>query len=154
MEVNKKLGLRDTVLALLLTLLQGIPIGETAPNPSPLVGSNWGNPRRYVHLETSTELSNFYLEIKLDGTVRRTTVRSSYSKMFVCLPSAFPGRLFCVSVIAEVSLLCLLRRCDPTQSWDQGARRHPGRQKQPLPVHGPGGKPLQLGETHYQLVIT
>ncbi|KAK5848946.1 hypothetical protein PBY51_008626 [Eleginops maclovinus] len=79
MDVNRRLGMKDAVLALLLTVLQGFPLGETAPNPSPLVGSNWGNPRRYVHLQTSTELNNFYLEIKLDGTVRRTTVRSSYS---------------------------------------------------------------------------
>uniref|UniRef100_A0A3Q3VK95 Uncharacterized protein n=1 Tax=Mola mola TaxID=94237 RepID=A0A3Q3VK95_MOLML len=69
----------DTVLALLLAVLQGFPLGETAPNLSPLVGSNWGSPRRYVHLQTSTELNNFYLEIRLDGTVRKTTVRSSYS---------------------------------------------------------------------------
>jgi len=80
MDVNGRLRMRDTVLALFLAVLQGFPLGETAPNPSPLVGSNWGNPRRYVHLQTSTDLSNFYLEIRLDGTVRRTTVRSSYSK--------------------------------------------------------------------------
>ncbi|XP_054609216.1 fibroblast growth factor 23 [Dunckerocampus dactyliophorus] len=63
----------------LLALLQGVPGRETAPNPSPLVGSNWGNPRRYVHLQTSTELNNFYLEIKLDGTVRKATSRGPYS---------------------------------------------------------------------------
>ncbi|XP_061815569.1 fibroblast growth factor 23 [Nerophis lumbriciformis] len=50
-----------------------------APNPSPLVGSNWGSPRRYVHLQTSTELSNFYLEIKLDGSVRKAPSRGPYS---------------------------------------------------------------------------
>ncbi|KAE8281333.1 Fibroblast growth factor 23 [Larimichthys crocea] len=77
---NRRFGMRDTVLALLLAVLQGgFPLGETAPNPSPLVGSNWGNPRRYIHLQTSTDLNNFYLEIRLDGTVRKTTVRSSYS---------------------------------------------------------------------------
>ncbi|XP_061524436.1 fibroblast growth factor 23 [Phycodurus eques] len=65
-------------LALAL-LLQGIPGGDAAPNPSPLVGSNWGSPRRFLHLQTSTELSNFYLEIKLDGTVRRSTSRNPYS---------------------------------------------------------------------------
>ncbi|XP_008313854.1 fibroblast growth factor 23 [Cynoglossus semilaevis] len=79
MDINKRLGTRDTLLALLLALLQGFPLGETAPNPSPLVGSNWGNPRRYVHLQTSTDLNNFYLEIRLDGTVCKSTVRSSYS---------------------------------------------------------------------------
>lgn len=82
MDVNRRLGMRDTVLALLIAVLQGFPLGETAPNPSPLVGSNWGNPRRYVHLQTSTDLNNFYLEIRLDGTVRKTTARSSYSKRF------------------------------------------------------------------------
>ncbi|XP_028304559.1 fibroblast growth factor 23 [Gouania willdenowi] len=66
-------------LALLLTVLQGIPAGDSAPNPSPLVGSNWGNPRRYIHLQTSTDLNNFYLEIKLDGTVCKATSRTSYS---------------------------------------------------------------------------
>ncbi|KAG7496005.1 fibroblast growth factor 23 [Solea senegalensis] len=79
MDVNRRLGMRDTVLALLLAVLQGLPLGETAPNPSPLVGSNWGNPRRYVHLQTSTDLNNFYLEIRLDGTVCKTTTRTSYS---------------------------------------------------------------------------
>nr|XP_020502218.1 LOW QUALITY PROTEIN: fibroblast growth factor 23 [Labrus bergylta] len=79
MDVNRRLGMRDTVLALFLAVMQGFPLGETAPNHSPLVGSNWGNPRRYVHLQTSTDHNNFYLEIRLDGTVRKTTVRSSYS---------------------------------------------------------------------------
>ncbi|XP_037552117.1 fibroblast growth factor 23 [Nematolebias whitei] len=78
-DVNKRLGMKDTMLALLLAVLQGFPVWEAAPNPSPLVGSNWGNPRRLVHLQTSTDLNNFYLEIKLDGTVRKTTARSSYS---------------------------------------------------------------------------
>lgn len=87
MDVNRRLRMRDTVLALLLALLQEFPLGETAANPSPLVGSNWGNPRRYVHLQTSTDLSNFYLEIRLDGTVRKTAVRSSYSK--TCSPLFF-----------------------------------------------------------------
>ncbi|XP_034019731.1 fibroblast growth factor 23 [Thalassophryne amazonica] len=79
MDVTGKLGMWDTVLALLLALLQGFPLDEAAPNASPLIGSNWGNTRRYVHLQTSTDLSNFYLEIKLDGTVRKTSARSSYS---------------------------------------------------------------------------
>ncbi|KAM4712360.1 fibroblast growth factor 23 [Anableps anableps] len=79
MDVCKRPGMRDTVLALFLAVLQGLPIGEAAPNPSPLVGSNWGNPRRYVHLQTSTDLNTFYLEIRLDGTVRRATSRTSYS---------------------------------------------------------------------------
>lgn len=80
MDVTMRLGVRDTVLALLLAVLQGFPHAEAAPNASPLVGSNWGNPRRYVHLQTSTDLSNFYLEIRLDGAVRKATARTSYSK--------------------------------------------------------------------------
>ncbi|KAK5621269.1 Fibroblast growth factor 23 [Crenichthys baileyi] len=79
MDVSKRLGMRDTVLALFLAVLQGLPIVEASPNPSPLVGSNWGNPRRYVHLQTSTDLNTFYLEIRLDGAVRRATARTSYS---------------------------------------------------------------------------
>ncbi|KAM3859301.1 fibroblast growth factor 23 [Diretmus argenteus] len=81
MDIAKRLGVTDAVLALLFAILQGFGLGEAAPNPSPLVGSNWGNPRRYVHLQTSTDLSNFYLEIRLNGTVRKTTLRSSYSVM-------------------------------------------------------------------------
>ncbi|XP_056133721.1 fibroblast growth factor 23 [Lampris incognitus] len=79
MEVNKRSGMRDAVLALLLAVLQGFRFAASVPNPSPLVGSNWGNPRRYIHLQTSTELNNFYLEISFSGHVRKTTVRSSYS---------------------------------------------------------------------------
>lgn len=90
--------MRDAVLALLLAVLQGFPLGEAAPNPSPLVGSNWGNPRRYVHLQTSTDLNNFYLEIILDGTVRKTTVRSSYSE------KRFPLFLKHVVLIVVMSL--------------------------------------------------
>ncbi|MED6233248.1 Fibroblast growth factor 23, partial [Ataeniobius toweri] len=79
MDVSKRLGMRDTVLALFLAVLQGLPIVEASPNPSPLVGSNWGNPRRYVHLQTSTDFNTFYLEIRVDGAVRRATARTSYS---------------------------------------------------------------------------
>lgn len=80
MDVNRRIGVKDAVLALLIAVLQGWPLGETAPNPSPLVGSNWGNLRRYIHLQTSTDTNNFYLEIRLDGTVRKSTARTSYSK--------------------------------------------------------------------------
>ncbi|KAK7886099.1 hypothetical protein WMY93_025720 [Mugilogobius chulae] len=78
MDVFKRLGLRDTVLAL-LAFLRVIQLGESAGNPSPLVGSNWGNPRRYIHLQTSTDLNNFYLEIREDGAVRKSTIRGAYS---------------------------------------------------------------------------
>ncbi|KAM9772343.1 fibroblast growth factor 23-like [Syngnathus typhle] len=71
---RRRAGAAACMLA--LALLQG---GSVASNTSPLAGSNWGNPRRLVHLQTSTELSNFYLEIKPDGTVRRSTSRNPYS---------------------------------------------------------------------------
>lgn len=121
MDVNRS-GMRDTVLALLLAVLQGFPLGETAPNLSPLVGSNWGSPRRYVHLQTSTELNNFYLEIRLDGTVRKTTVRSSYSKLCFTIFQFFPFLLsffsggYCGRVISLILWLLLLCRCDFSES--------------------------------------
>lgn len=80
MDVNRRIGVKDALLVLLFAVLQGCPLADAAPNPSPLVGSNWGNPRRYIHLQTSTDMSNFYLEIRLDGTVRKSTARTSYSK--------------------------------------------------------------------------
>lgn len=69
------------LVALWLWTLHGCRNSEAAPNlSSPLQSSNWGNPRRYVHLRTSTELNNFYLEISLTGHVRKTTHRGSYSE--------------------------------------------------------------------------
>ncbi|CDQ64297.1 unnamed protein product [Oncorhynchus mykiss] len=79
MEITKTSGMRDAVLVLLLAVLQGFRLVDALPNPSPLLGSNWGNPRRYVHLQTSSDVNNFYLEIRLNGHVRKTTLRSSYS---------------------------------------------------------------------------
>lgn len=107
MEVTRRLGMRDTVLALLLAFLQGFPLGESAPNPSPLVGSNWGNPRRYIHLQTSTDLKTVYLEMKLDGAVGRTTTRTSYSKTRMCLVTK---RIDC-QVLNELLFPCLPFRC-------------------------------------------
>lgn len=69
------------LFALWLTVLQGCNHTGAAPgHSSPLQSSNWGNPRRFVHLRTSTDLNNFYLEISLNGHVRKTTHRGSYSK--------------------------------------------------------------------------
>ncbi|CAB1345921.1 unnamed protein product [Coregonus sp. 'balchen'] len=79
MEITKKSRMRDAVLVLLLAVLQGFRLVDAFPNPSPLLGSNWGNPRRYVHLQTSSDVNNFYLEISLNGHLRKTTLRSSYS---------------------------------------------------------------------------
>ncbi|XP_017541437.1 fibroblast growth factor 23 [Pygocentrus nattereri] len=72
------LNLRS-LFALWLTALQGCGPAAAAPNASPLQSSNWGNPRRFIHLQTSTDLSNFYLEISLNGHVRKTAHRGSYS---------------------------------------------------------------------------
>uniref|UniRef100_A0AAY5ERI9 Fibroblast growth factor 23 n=1 Tax=Electrophorus electricus TaxID=8005 RepID=A0AAY5ERI9_ELEEL len=68
-----------SLFALWLAALQGCRPADAAPNASPLQGSNWGNPRRYIHLQTTTDLHNFYLEITLNGLVRKTTNRGSYS---------------------------------------------------------------------------
>ncbi|KAF5907923.1 fibroblast growth factor 23-like, partial [Clarias magur] len=73
-----RLHLRALV-ALWLGALHGCIDTEGAPNlSSPLQSSNWGNPRRYVHLRSTTEFNNFYLEISLTGHVRKTTHRGSY----------------------------------------------------------------------------
>ncbi|KAM9328803.1 fibroblast growth factor 23 [Pholidichthys leucotaenia] len=121
MDVNRRLGMMDTVLALLLAILQGCPPGETVPNPSPLVASNWGSPRRYVHLQTSTDLNNFYLEIRLDGTVRKTTVRSSYSVILlkaetrerIAILGVKSSRYLCMDLEGNpfTSLVCLRDDC-------------------------------------------
>lgn len=74
--------MRDTtMLALVLAVLQGFSVRQVTPDPSPLVSSNWGNPRRFIHLQTSTDVCNFYLEIRSDGTVRKAASRTSYSEM-------------------------------------------------------------------------
>lgn len=79
-EAVRRLHVRALVV-LWLGTLHGCRNSEAAPNPSsPLQSSSWGNPRRYVHLRTSTELNNFYLEISLTGHVRKTTHRGSYSE--------------------------------------------------------------------------
>lgn len=140
MDVNRRIGVKDALLALLLAVLQGCPLGEPAPNPSPLVGSNWGNPRRYIHLQTSTDMSNFYLEIRLDGTVRKSTARTSYSEKSSTL--LWEKSLWRHRDILIVS--CSSRRCDFTESRNERAHRHPGRQEQPLPVYGSWGETIQL----------
>ncbi|XDV24629.1 hypothetical protein PO909_028749 [Leuciscus waleckii] len=71
--------LHSSVLALWFTAFQGFRPADAAPNPSPLLGSNWGNPRRFIHLQTTSDLNNFYLEISPNGHVRKTTNRGSYS---------------------------------------------------------------------------
>ncbi|KAJ8269092.1 hypothetical protein COCON_G00116990 [Conger conger] len=75
--------MHSSFLALCLAAFQCFRIVDSFPNPSPLLGSNWGNPKRYVHLQTSSDISNFYLEIPLNGQVRKTSSRSSYSVMLL-----------------------------------------------------------------------
>ncbi|KAK2859065.1 hypothetical protein Q5P01_003685 [Channa striata] len=113
MDVKRRLGVRDTMLALVLAVLQGLPLGETTPNPSPLVGSNWGNPRRYIHLQTSTDLNNFYLEIRLDGAVRKTAVRSSYS---VILLKAETRERIAILGVKSSRYLCMDQEGNPFSS--------------------------------------
>lgn len=154
MDVRKRPRMRDTMLALLLAVLQGLPIGEAAPNPSPLLGSNWGNPRRYVHLQTSTDFNTFYLEIRLDGTVCRATARTSYSKL--CFWSGCSLKVHMWSWHLRTSfqggekftLFFLPCRCNSSKSWNTGANGHLRRQKQPLLVHGFGGQPFHLGKAN------
>ncbi|KAL2102679.1 hypothetical protein ACEWY4_001847 [Coilia grayii] len=78
-RVSSVLNMHSSFLALCLATLHGLPPVEGAPNPSPLLGSSWGNPRRYIHLQTTTDMNNFYLEISLSGQVRKSTSRGSYS---------------------------------------------------------------------------
>ncbi|XP_061662439.1 fibroblast growth factor 23-like [Syngnathoides biaculeatus] len=111
---------RMLALALAL-LLQGGPGGDAAPDLSPLVGSNWGSPRRFVHLQTSTELNNFYLEIKLDGTVRRSTSRNPYSVIMlkadtrerVAILGVKSSRYLCLDLDGTpfTSVVCLREDC-------------------------------------------
>lgn len=139
-EAVRRLHVRALVV-LWLGALHGGRNCEAAPNPSsPLQGSSWGNPRRYVHLRASTEFNNFYLEISLTGHVRKTTHRGSYSKcafirfvhlwliyfitdtsfntllLNVCLmnaPLCFVQNLF-------LTPLHHFNRCDVTESREQG----------------------------------
>lgn len=111
MDVNKRSQMMDTALALLLAvLLQGLWLAGCAANSSPLLGSGWGNPRRYVHLQTSSDLSNFYLEITSSGHVRKTTLRSPYSGyhlwFFFCVTFvSFHGRLYANILIVAVCFI-------------------------------------------------
>ncbi|KAI4903882.1 hypothetical protein NFI96_022137 [Prochilodus magdalenae] len=73
-----RLNLRS-LFAVWLAALQGCRHTTASPNASPLQSSGWGNPRRFIHLQTSTDLNNFYLEISLNGHVRKTAHRGSYS---------------------------------------------------------------------------
>ncbi|KAG5267408.1 hypothetical protein AALO_G00221410 [Alosa alosa] len=78
-RASSVLNMHSSFFALCLAALHGLPPVDGAPNHSPLLGSNWGNPRRYIHLQTTSDMNNFYLEISLNGQVRKTTSRGSYS---------------------------------------------------------------------------
>ncbi|KAJ8261888.1 hypothetical protein GJAV_G00159610 [Gymnothorax javanicus] len=86
----------SSYFAVCLAVLQRFIVVDSIPNPSPLLGSNWGNPKRYVHLQTSSDIRNFYLEITLNGQVKKTTSRSSYS--VVLLKSEARDRLAILGV--------------------------------------------------------
>nr|XP_023694364.1 fibroblast growth factor 23 [Paramormyrops kingsleyae] len=73
------LAMHPSLITLCLAALTSFTLVLSMPNPSPLLGSNWGSPKRYVHLQTSSDINNFYLEISLSGKVRKTTRRTSYS---------------------------------------------------------------------------
>uniref|UniRef100_A0A6Q2XAU5 Fibroblast growth factor 23 n=2 Tax=Esox lucius TaxID=8010 RepID=A0A6Q2XAU5_ESOLU len=81
--ITKIFRMRKAILALILAVLQGFRLVGALPNPSPLLGSNWGNPKRYVHLQTSSDVNNFYLEISSNGNVRKTQIRTSYSVLLL-----------------------------------------------------------------------
>lgn len=48
---------------------------------------------------------------------------------------------------------CSSRRCDFTESRNEGAHRHPGRQEQPLPVYGSWGETIQLCKSIFFLTL-
>uniref|UniRef100_A0A8C7F532 Fibroblast growth factor 23 n=1 Tax=Oncorhynchus kisutch TaxID=8019 RepID=A0A8C7F532_ONCKI len=73
---------------------------DALPNPSPLMGSNWGNPRRYVHMQTSSNVNNFYIEI-LNGHLRKTTLRSSYSKERLAILGVKSNRYLCIDALGN-----------------------------------------------------
>lgn len=112
-DAVRRLHLRALVV-LWLGTLHGCRRSEAAPNPSsPLQSSSWGNPRRYVHLRTSTELNNFYLEISFTGHVRKTTHRGSYSEcacavfiyLFICthhLDTSHHSTRCCCSIALQI----------------------------------------------------
>lgn len=117
------------LMVLCLGTLHGCSNCEAAPNPSsPLQGSSWGNPRRYVHLRASTELNNFYLEISLTGHVRKTTHRGSYSEcafIYSVLNKLPLNVLLLNAPFCFVQNLCLtyshhFNRCDVAESRKPG----------------------------------
>ncbi|XP_030625779.1 fibroblast growth factor 23 [Chanos chanos] len=98
------LNMHSSFFALWLAALHGFPALDAVPNPSPLIGSNWGNPRRFIHLQTSTDVNTFYLEISLNGHVRKTTNRGSYS--VILLKSESRDRLAILGVKSN-RFLCM-----------------------------------------------
>ncbi|XP_006633778.2 fibroblast growth factor 23 [Lepisosteus oculatus] len=76
-------NMHSCFLALCLAVLQGLKIVHSFPNPSPLLSSNWGNPKRYVHLQTSSETRSFYLEIDEDGQVGKTATQNAFSVLLL-----------------------------------------------------------------------
>ncbi|MGH0162228.1 UNVERIFIED_CONTAM: hypothetical protein FKN15_042625 [Acipenser sinensis] len=58
-------------------------IGSTFPIPSPLLNPTWGDPKRLVHLYTSSDKRSFHLAINRDGQVDRTPIQTPSSAMLL-----------------------------------------------------------------------
>ncbi|MGH0129499.1 UNVERIFIED_CONTAM: hypothetical protein FKN15_030713 [Acipenser sinensis] len=58
-------------------------IGSTFPIPSPLLNPTWGDPKRLVHLYTSSDKRSFHLAINPDGQVDRTPIQTPSSAMLL-----------------------------------------------------------------------
>uniref|UniRef100_A0A674DKA5 Fibroblast growth factor 23 n=1 Tax=Salmo trutta TaxID=8032 RepID=A0A674DKA5_SALTR len=93
-------GMRDAVLVLLLAVLQGFRLVDALPNPSPLLGSNWGNPRRYVHLQTSSDVNNFYIEISLNGHLRVILLKAE-TRERVAILGVKSNRYLCMDALGN-----------------------------------------------------
>ncbi|MGH0143253.1 UNVERIFIED_CONTAM: hypothetical protein FKN15_000298 [Acipenser sinensis] len=65
------------------TVLRGFQIGSTLPIPSPLLNPTWGDPKRLVHLYTSSDKRSFHLAINRDGQVDRTPIQTPSSAMLL-----------------------------------------------------------------------
>uniref|UniRef100_A0A8C4RNJ5 Fibroblast growth factor n=1 Tax=Erpetoichthys calabaricus TaxID=27687 RepID=A0A8C4RNJ5_ERPCA len=69
--------------ALCFVMLYCSLVIECLPNPSPLLNPTWGDPRKLVHLYTSSDRRSFHLAISLDGQVDGTPEQTAYSAMLI-----------------------------------------------------------------------
>ncbi|XP_041112223.1 fibroblast growth factor 23-like [Polyodon spathula] len=75
--------MHSALLILFLAVLRGFQIGSTLPVLSPLLNPTWGDPKRLVHLYTSSDKRSFHLAINPDGQVDRTTIQTPSSAMLL-----------------------------------------------------------------------